>query len=533
MSLSKRNLCYSILISLVLVALMAGYFTFMLPSLYADYVRKDNIESVIQMHRGFVKQGSYNNLEVKNPTSCLSIVLPLEGSEIQIIGKFYQLTVDIREEELLQILNDFRSILRKWQEGEEIEWEMPEDAALWQTNETFSEALDRVFQEMQAEDAPVEIQFSIPKQGELIYNNAQSRMHVVEEGFLVLENTVEDALNQYTTYLAVEQSQNGFVFTVLPAMTPKMDEITPIVFGSLPMIGSVVILLVLLLSQLYSKGIVAPIIRLSNYVQNAKNSRIDTIQPLSNQRKDEIGLLTDELNEMYLKLKNSYLELESKNSILAEENKRQEVFLRASSHQLKTPVTAALLLVEGMMDKVGKYADTDAYLPQVKAQLLNLRKMVEDILALNRDIENIPLQEVSIEEVFEEVLGRFRIQIEEKKLIVVKVGEGGMVSTRKELLERIMDNLISNAVNYSPAGEKVEVRFSKEALEIQNGGCRIPEELLPHIFEPFVSSERTEKGRGLGLYAAAYDAKLLGFLVEIHNQEKGVTARLQFDRNPL
>ncbi len=75
--------------------------------------------------------------------------------------------------------------------------------------------------------------------------------------------------------------------------------------------------------------------------------------------------------------------------MLEEENERQEVFLRASSHQLKTPVAAAPLLVEGMMNEVGKYKDTKRYLPEVKKQLMAIRRIVEDILYLNHCVGNI------------------------------------------------------------------------------------------------------------------------------------------------
>ena len=119
--------------------------------------------------------------------------------------------------------------------------------------------------------------------------------------------------------------------------------------------------------------------------------------------KDEIGILGRNLHELYGKLRENYEELEHKNRLLEEENERQEVFLRASSHQLKTPIAAALLLVEGMMNEVGKYKDTKTYLPEVKKQLLSMRKIVEDILYLNYRAENIQQEKVAVEALAQEL----------------------------------------------------------------------------------------------------------------------------------
>lgn len=527
MSLSKRNFCYSILISLIFVALVAGYFTFMLPSLYADYVRKDNIESVIALHNGFVEKGSYENLEVKNPTSCFSVEVPFEGNDITLTGKFYQLTLSIKEEQLLETLDAFRDRLKNPQAGLEVQEDfmLPEEG--W-NNKNIEEFLDTVLAGFQTEESPMAMKLKLPQVNEFIYDEARSKAYFSGDELFVLENTIADSENQYISYIVLQQLEDRFVFTILPAVTPKMDEITPIVFGSLPMIGAVVLLLVLLFSQIYSKGIVAPIIQLADYTQSMKNRKLSDIQPFEIKRKDEIGMLSAELNEMYQKLKHNYQELETKNQLLEDENKRQEVFLRASSHQLKTPVTAALLLIEGMMGNIGKYKDRDEYLPQVKAQLLSMRKMIEDILSINHNVEIMPVQEVNIKELVEDILGRFRVQMANQELRLIQTGEGSRLSMKKELAEKILDNLIANAVRYTPQREKIEIRIEKDVVQIQNYGCQIPEDILPHIYEPFVSSERTEKGHGLGLYIAAYYARLSGWQIEIQNAENSVLARLIF-----
>ena len=63
--------------------------------------------------------------------------------------------------------------------------------------------------------------------------------------------------------------------------------------------------------------------------------------------------------------------------------------MRAFSHQLKTPVAAATLLADGMISNVGKFADRDKYLPELKKQLLTVKQMTDEILRINHISENI------------------------------------------------------------------------------------------------------------------------------------------------
>ena len=74
-------------------------------------------------------------------------------------------------------------------------------------------------------------------------------------------------------------------------------------------------------------------------------------------------------------------------------------------------------------------------------------------------------------------------------------------------------------------------------VRIENYGVRIPEELLPHVLEPFVSGshERDSSGtrsHGLGLYIASYYAKKLGILLSVSNGKDSVAAELMFPAPP-
>ena len=201
------------------------------------------------------------------------------------------------------------------------------------------------------------------------------------------------------------------VITLLPAMTPRMSQIRPIVLQSLPMILVVTILIVIMATRMFEGRIIEPIQTLYNHEEYVKKSGNLEKEVKIAAGKDEISLLSQSLNELYERLDINYKELEKSNNLLREQNERQEVFLRASSHQLKTPIAAAMLLVEGMMNKVGKYNDVNQYLPKVQEQLLSMMKMVEDILYLSQCESNYKKEFLQVEELVNACVVRYAIQL--------------------------------------------------------------------------------------------------------------------------
>lgn len=531
MGLSKKTFLYSITIAALMVTFVIGYFVLMLPSLYVDYVMKSNLKSVAEVQRGYVEKRTYDGIVVKNPTAAYSLEIPNEGSRLYVAGNFFKAAIEVQDEELQALLDRIRSKMSSIgsmemtagssvdnmeiseEVFEDLEWEDGE--ALWQkVKENFAFP----------EDYPISVQVEA-KEGQSGFHEEYEKFHRIEDNFFVYEAGISDENYSYTTYIAFTRTKDALIVTVLPTLTPQMDEITPVVMGSLPMIVVVIFLLILIASHFFSGKIVNPIIRLANYAESAKLAEHFETEAFEGEGEDEIAALGRTLQELYEKLRDNYLELEQKNRALEEENVRQEVFLRASSHQLKTPISAALLLVEGMIGEVGKYQNTKEYLPQVKSQLLFMKKIVEDILYLNYHADHMEKEAASLELLAQELVGAYAVQIEDKNLKVSIKGTG-IVQTDREMLKKIMDNLLSNAVWYTPEGERIEIEISQKEFAIKNSGVTIDEELLPNIFEPFVSSVGERKGKGLGLYVASYYSRLLGYRLVIENLEEGVHARM-------
>lgn len=544
--LGERNLFYSMVLAGCMLTFLVGYFVYMLPSLYVDYTMEQNLQSIKAQHKMYVQSGSYADVQVKNPTACFSIKIPDMEDSIYLATKFFSVKVDVEDPKIRELFAEFRSLLKAYDQnsGESNIYDTDNFGERFaEKAEEWGGTLGGTFQSMISEMAclPLQIQVLEQQSMENEYHNEYRKVHRVSDELIIFEMGVEDRSSRYINYMAVQRTEGSLILTFLPVVTPDMNEIRPIVFQSLPMLGAVIFLLVLLFSQIYSRGIVSPIVRLVQHTEQMKNSRgfqqipmdKDLSEVLSS-RKDEIGALAVTIDALYQTIRTKYEELEEKNQALAEENKRQEVLLRASSHQLKTPISAALLLVDGMKNKIGRYQDTQTYLPKVKEQLLSMKKMVEDILYLNHCGETVDIQRIEIRRVLETKLEVYRIAIADRQLEIQVEGlERVVIDTDETLFAQILDNILSNVVNYTPQKERVQITLTAQELWIKNTGIQIDVDILPHIFEPFVSgnhekTDRQSSSHGLGLYIAAYYARKLGMRIDISNQEDGVVTVIRY-----
>lgn len=470
--LGQKNLFYSILLGAVLLGLLVGYFVWMLPPLYVSYMEEQNLLSVRRQHEAFVETGTYEGIQVKNPAACVSIKIPSEGSCLELSSKMVSARIEASDSRLQSLFRDMKQFMENFDLGKD---NLNGKARAWEKK------LKQIVED--TVQLPVRMSVKDTKGSRNVYYGDTVSVHSVSKNFIIIQSGIEDGNNHYTNYLAAEKIPDGMILSVLPVVTPQIGEIRPIVMQSLPMLCAVLLMLVLLFSRVYSNGIVLPV----------------------------------------------YQRLEQVNEELLRENERQEVFLRASSHQLKTPVTAALLLLDGMINQVGKYQDVKAHLPKVKMQLLSMRKMIEEILSIRHSCSYIDRQNVCLYSLAESLLANYSVAAADKHLEFILEGDKEeCVYTCYSMLSKILDSLISNAAAYTPPGSRVKVSVRFKAVAICNYGAQIPSDMIQHIFEPFVSGSHGQSSHGLGLYIAAYYAKQLGARLSVQNKEGYVEAVLSF-----
>ena len=196
------------------------------------------------------------------------------------------------------------------------------------------------------------------------------------------------------------------------------------------------------------------------------------------------------------------------------DNMRKE-FVADVSHELKTPITSIMgysdTLLEGEYDKETQ----ERFLKVIATESRRMAKLVTDLLTLSRFDNNQILQEKTkfdLGELVKQCQNNLEIQISQKKHKVecFVTADVPPVYADKEGIERVVINILTNAIKYTPEGGNIKIYvgfvYNDAYIKVIDNGIGIPEDDLKRIFERFyrVDKARTRKmgGTGLGLSIA-------------------------------
>lgn|GEM_PF-2490995 len=219
---------------------------------------------------------------------------------------------------------------------------------------------------------------------------------------------------------------------------------------------------------------------------------------------DEYGKLGEDINFLYITLKDMIDRLEQKIQIIASvENSRIE-FLQATSHSIKTPLTAATALIEGILYKIPPYCDSpDKYLYKIKEILSDASQLAKESLDLSRKDELEQPQECNITAILQNTIAEYEVFITSKKIgYTFEVPNNLYLVVHREMITKILSNIISNAVKYTPKNGNITISFYNGVLSIENTCIPISKDTLEQVFKPFygTKNDETMSSNGLGLY---------------------------------
>ena len=212
-------------------------------------------------------------------------------------------------------------------------------------------------------------------------------------------------------------------------------------------------------------------------------------------RQDEIGRLARSFNHMMDKVSASF--------------ERQKRFSASAAHELKTPLATILVNLE-VLELDGKTSPDrmEKVLTIVKANTERMIRLVEDLMRLTSDKDHEMEEEVELSEVFAITLYELSPLIRKKDLTVsIENTPDISLTGSRVMLYRVMSNLLENAAKYNREHGSISIVTGRDdngvTVKIEDTGIGIPEEALPHIFEPFYrvdqSRSRAVGGAGLGL----------------------------------
>jgi len=187
-------------------------------------------------------------------------------------------------------------------------------------------------------------------------------------------------------------------------------------------------------------------------------------------------------------------------------------FLAVLSHELRNPLAAIRNAGEILARVAGDSPPVHAALAMLSRQSGQLTRLVEDLLDISRVAQgkvSLRSEPLEIGEIIEQAAETVQPLVREKshRLIVSKPFASIYVSGDRARLVQCVGNILHNAVKYTDPGGEIEVRVQLESevvtIGVHDNGGGIAAELLPHVFDLFVQSERaldrTHGGLGIGL----------------------------------
>lgn len=338
----------------------------------------------------------------------------------------------------------------------------------------------------------------------------------------------------------------GYLYAILGGQ--KYDELADSVRGSyvqkLSFGALVAIVLTAFLVGLLVFGLLTRrLTRLTSDVQRFTDSGFDPeqVEALASRvtvsgKRDEIDQLREAFSGMANKIREQF-------EGLKETDRLRRELVSNVSHDLRTPLASMHGYVETLLLKNDTLSEEERlrYLEITRKHSLRLGQLIGDLFELSKlDSASIkPTLEVfSLAELLQDVTQEFELQAEDKGLdIEVEAQDGAsMVHADIGLMQRVLENLLRNAVRYTPRGGTISISLDKKpgrvAVAVADTGCGIAEHELDRIFDRFYRSEQGEEERtnsaGLGLAIVKRILDLHGSRITVSSRVNQGT-RFEFD----
>ena len=280
------------------------------------------------------------------------------------------------------------------------------------------------------------------------------------------------------------------------ATVDSQKEARDISLGFLPYSLLASFVLSLIASYLYARMISAPILEIKQMTKRMK--RLDRTASLPIHSQDEIGVLKQQINDLYHHLLEviDNLEQQKQENLKLEQIKVE--FLRGASHELKTPLASLKIILENMRDNIGRYKDRDRYLSVSLDIVDEMNQIVLEILSLSSVQELAGDKEwIQLDDVVNRILTQNQVLVETRSLSIENYLPITSIFMNLAILKLVLSNIISNAVKHSDEGGVVRIG-------LENGGTDFVIENTIVSKENSSTKAQAKKEGGLGLFVVKY-----------------------------
>lgn len=267
-----------------------------------------------------------------------------------------------------------------------------------------------------------------------------------------------------------------------------------------------------------------PVRRLERAIERLGESRFD--EPVVVRGPDDLNRLGRRLEWLRLRL--------------AELEAGREQTLRHVSHELKTPLTALREGVALLRERVfgPLHEEQREVVDILHRNVLLLQRQIESLLDLNAAAyaaHRLDDRPVLVRRLAAEAVQQRELQIQARGLTVSIEGDDAMVRLDKEKMLVVLDNLLSNAIDYSPEGGSIRLVTGRVAgrvgVDVIDQGPGVADEDAERIFQPFVRGRRAapvpRQGSGLGLSIVRELLHAMNGQVRLVASERGAHFRVE------
>ena len=208
-------------------------------------------------------------------------------------------------------------------------------------------------------------------------------------------------------------------------------------------------------------------------------------------------------------------------------NKIKNDFFSNASHELKTPLTSILGYLELIDKGILQNEDEKEAISESIKEAKKMKDLLKDMLIINNLDSNKQLkkEEVSLKETIDEIISSLRPLLLSKEITITTNKEDFTILADKKDIERLLINLIENAIKYNKDKGKITITLNSndKTFKIEDTGIGISSENINRIFERFyrVDNSKTEKnieGTGLGLAICKHIAQLYDYQIEVQSK---------------
>lgn len=280
------------------------------------------------------------------------------------------------------------------------------------------------------------------------------------------------------------------------ATVDSQKEARDISLGFLPYSLLASFVLSLIASYLYARMISAPILEIKQMTKRMK--RLDRTASLPIHSQDEIGVLKQQINDLYHHLLEviDNLEQQKQENLKLEQMKVE--FLRGASHELKTPLASLKIILENMRSKIGRYKDRDRYLLVSLDIVDEMNQIVLEILSLSSVQElGVDKEWIQLDDLVNRILTQNQVLVENRSLSIDNYLPATSIFMNLPILKLVLSNIISNAVKHSDKGGVIRIGLENEGTDfvIENTS----------VFKENISTKaQSKKEGGLGLFVVKY-----------------------------